>query len=68
MSGIAPQKFCGHCGAIGEPRLGYCDICGAPVCARCGNIQHVRGERKVAHDQCLRESEDAGFSMIRFVK
>jgi len=61
-------RFCAHCGAEGEMRIGICAECGAPVCAKCGNIQHVGGERKPMHDLCLKHSEDSGFSMIKFVK
>lgn len=62
------RRICAHCGAEGEPRLGFCDQCEAPVCAKCGNIQYVSGERKVLHDICLKYGEDSGFSMIKFVR
>jgi hypothetical protein len=47
--------------------MGVCTECGSPVCARCGNIQLVRGERRCMHDACLKKA-DGGFSMIKFVK
>ncbi len=62
------HKFCAHCGAQGEPRLGFCAECGGPVCSRCGNTQHVMGEHKVMHDSCLKLGECSSFSMIKFVK
>jgi hypothetical protein len=64
-SGI--EGMCKHCGAVGSPILGRCSVCGFDVCVRCGNIQHVRGEKRVTHDTCLKHDED-GFSMIKFVK
>jgi len=68
MTDVAPQRICPHCGSVGERRLGRCNVCGDLVCSRCGNVQHVRGEEKVMHDRCLRESQSSDFSMIRFVK
>lgn len=62
------HKFCAHCGAQGEPRLGFCAECGAPVCSKCGNTQHVMGVHKVMHDTCLKHGENSSFSMIKFVK
>jgi hypothetical protein len=62
------RKVCAHCGTSGEPRLGFCDHCEAPVCARCGNIQYISGERKVLHDTCLKQGDGSGFSMIRIVR
>jgi hypothetical protein len=60
-------KFCPHCGAFGAPRLGSCSVCRLSVCEKCGNVQHIKGERTVIHNECLRESGDS-FSMIKFVK
>jgi hypothetical protein len=34
---------------------------------KCGNTQFIAGERKITHDQCVRH-DDAGFTMIKFVK
>lgn len=48
-------------------RLGHCKVCGLAVCERCGNVQHVHGEREVTHNECLHKSGDS-FSMIKFVK
>ncbi|MBW6467923.1 MAG: hypothetical protein RQ731_06480 [Anaerosomatales bacterium] len=60
-------KFCPHCGAFGAPRLGSCNVCRLSVCEKCGNYQHIKGERTVIHNECLRNSGDS-FSMIKFVK
>lgn len=68
MSEAEVQRLCAHCGTLGERRLGHCAVCGEPVCAACGNIQYVRGERKAIHDACLGAAEAPGFSMIKFVK
>jgi len=69
MAEVTLRKFCAHCGSEGEPRLGYCDECGGPVCSKCGNVQHVSGETKVMHDMCLKHGDTGGgFSMIKFVK
>ncbi|MCE5203036.1 MAG: hypothetical protein ABFC80_02590 [Coriobacteriales bacterium] len=68
MSEVIQPKMCAHCGAVGEPRLGYCDECGGPVCARCGNVQLSLGKQKVLHDMCLKHGENTSFSMIRFVR
>ncbi len=68
MAEPALRRFCAHCGAQGEPRLGFCSECGGPVCAKCGNTQHVMGEHKVMHDLCLKQGEGSNFSMIKFVK
>ncbi|KAF0207837.1 MAG: hypothetical protein FD171_1482 [Actinobacteria bacterium] len=68
LAGSLLNKFCAHCGAQGEPRLGFCSECGGPVCSRCGNTQHVMGEHKVMHDTCLKHGEGSSFSMIKFVK
>jgi hypothetical protein len=64
-SGI--EGMCRHCGAVGAALLGRCSVCGFDVCVRCGNVQHVRGEKRVTHDTCLKDDE-GGFSMIKFVK
>lgn len=61
------RKFCPHCGAVGAVRLGRCKACRLAVCEKCGNIQHVSGEREIIHDECLRES-GGSFSMIKFIK
>ena len=68
VADFIPHRFCAHCGAQGEPRLGFCSECGGPVCSRCGNTQHVMGEHKVMHDTCLKHGESSSFSMIKFVK
>jgi hypothetical protein len=60
-------KFCPHCGAFGTPRLGSCSVCHLSVCEKCGNIQHIKGERTIIHNECLRDSGDS-FTMIKFVK
>lgn len=62
------HRMCVHCGAEGARRLGRCHECGDTVCEKCGNTQHVLGESRVLHDFCLKESQSAGFSMIKFVK
>lgn len=62
------SRICSHCGSVGEERLGHCDECGLPVCVKCGNVHYVRGERKVLHDDCLKDNPGAHFSMIKFVK
>ena len=61
------DSMCIHCGAIGASRLGNCSVCTFAVCAKCGNIQHVRGDKRVTHNDCLKHDE-GGFSMIKFVK
>lgn len=61
------SKFCPHCGSFGSPRLGACHICGLSVCEKCGNIQHIKGERRIIHNECLRDSGDS-FTMIKFIK
>jgi len=48
-------------------RLGHCSVCGLAVCEKCGNIQHVKGEKQVIHNECLHRSGDS-FSMIKFIK
>jgi len=68
MTEVSLRRFCAHCGSQNEPRLGFCAECGGPVCAKCGNVQHVHGESKVMHDMCLKHGESSGFSMIKFVK
>jgi len=69
MHDVRPElsRLCRHCGAVDAPKLGQCTVCGMAVCDRCGNVQHVHGERRVIHDACLSES-DHGFTMIKFVK
>ncbi|MGB4592369.1 MAG: hypothetical protein WBI63_01155 [Coriobacteriia bacterium] len=62
------HRICSHCGAVGEPRLGFCDECGGPVCAKCGNNQLARGQHRVLHDMCLKHGEGSSFTMIKFVK
>jgi len=47
--------------------MGYCCVCEMAVCEKCGNTQFVTGQRKITHDQCVRQ-DDAGFTMIKFVK
>jgi len=37
------------------------------VCEKCGNYQHIKGERTVIHNECLRNSGNS-FSMIKFIK
>lgn len=61
------SKFCPHCGAFSAPRIGSCSVCKLSVCERCGNIQHIKGERTIIHNECLRDSGDS-FTMIKFVK
>jgi NMD protein affecting ribosome stability and mRNA decay len=61
------HEMCSHCGASHTNRLGRCHVCEHAVCERCGNTQHIQGERKVVHNECLNATEDS-FSMIRFVK
>lgn len=61
------SQLCPHCGSFGARRLGSCKVCRFPVCEKCGNVQHIKGERRAVHDVCLRDSGDA-FSMIKFVK
>jgi hypothetical protein len=61
-------RFCLHCGATKALRLGDCSVCHEMVCEHCGNTQFSKGVRSVAHDQCLKKSDDSGFSMIKFVK
>ncbi len=59
-------RTCLNCGSMGSTRLGSCSVCGLSVCDRCGNVQHVGGEKRATHNKCL--SKDQGFSMIKFVK
>jgi hypothetical protein len=61
------DHICGHCCAVGVVRLGTCSVCGFTVCRKCGNVQHIRGEKRVTHDTCLKDDE-GGFSMIKFVR
>lgn len=68
MSGIGgTSKFCPNCGTFGSTRLGSCNVCRLSVCDKCGNIQHIKGERQIIHNECLRDSGDS-FSMIKFIK
>lgn len=69
MTEAVPElsRLCRHCGALDTKKLGECVVCGMAVCEKCGNIQHGGGERRVIHDACLTH-EDAGFTMIKFVK
>lgn len=60
-------KFCPHCGSVGAARIGPCTVCGLAVCERCGNTQHIKGERTAVHDACLSKTGDS-FSMIKFIK
>jgi hypothetical protein len=62
------EGMCRHCGAVAAPHLGRCAVCGFDVCAKCGNVQHVRGDKRVTHDTCLKDDDESGFSMIKFVK
>jgi hypothetical protein len=59
-------RACMFCGAHAH-RIGACAVCGRTVCERCGNVQHVRGEKRVTHNKCLAK-DDGGFQMIKFVK
>ncbi len=72
MTSVAEQpvqrRICAYCGSVGQERLGFCGVCGLPVCEQCGNVQHIRGETKPIHDACLRSGEGSGFSMIKFVE
>lgn len=61
------DRVCVHCGAFDTTRIGDCDVCGEPVCVRCGNTQHARGERHVRHNVCVTK-DDSSFTMIKFVK
>jgi translation initiation factor 2 beta subunit (eIF-2beta)/eIF-5 len=69
MSSGAPDldRICTHCGAVDSHKLGQCTVCYMSVCERCGNIQHIHGERRPIHNSCLAEG-DHGFTMIKFVK
>lgn len=67
MADASAARFCAHCGAVGAVRIGTCSVCTQGVCEKCGNIQHIKGEIKIIHDVCLKESGDS-FSMIKFVK
>lgn len=67
MTGVPGASLCMMCGANGVRRLGLCDVCGRSVCERCGNTQHIKGEKRIVHDDCLAKG-DNGFSMIKFVK
>ncbi len=67
MTGAPGAAFCLTCGAKGVHRLGVCCVCGRSACERCGNTQHVQGEKRVVHDECLPKQDD-GFSMIKFVR
>ena len=67
MSDVGLGRFCSHCGAVGAKRIGMCNVCNLPACEKCGNIQHVKGETEIIHDECLHHSGDS-FSMIKFVK
>lgn len=58
--------MCMFCGARAK-RLGLCDVCNRGVCEKCGNVQHLKGERRIVHDSCLKKG-DGGFSMIKFVE
>lgn len=58
---------CSYCATEDPTRLGICWVCDQAVCDKCGNVQYVKGERKVVHRACLNNSDD-GFSMIKFVK
>lgn len=61
--------MCRHCGAENPHRLGLCHVCGLSVCDKCGDIQHVKGEKRVIHHRCLHEDDEGGgFTMIKFVK
>jgi translation initiation factor 2 beta subunit (eIF-2beta)/eIF-5 len=62
-----PERVCTHCGAVDSHKLGRCTVCYLSVCDRCGNVQHVHGERQPVHNACLSEG-DHGFTMIKFVK
>jgi len=60
-------RVCPHCGAENAQRIGPCSVCDCTVCEKCGNVQYIRGERRVVHDECLGKTADS-FSMIKFVK
>lgn len=62
---LESSPSCPHCGAENAHHLGMCSVCQMNVCERCGNTQHVHGERRVTHNTCL--SQDTGFTMFRFV-
>lgn len=64
---LVSRRFCTHCGSVGAHKLGYCTVCDLAVCERCGNTQHIQGEKQVIHDECLKKGT-GGFSMIKFVK
>lgn len=67
MTDMPSASFCTYCGSQSSRRLGLCGVCGRSVCEKCGNTQHIKGERRITHDECLRK-DDSGFSMIKFVK
>jgi len=69
MADASPElsRLCRHCGAVDAYKLGQCVVCEMSVCEKCGNTQHTHGERRIIHDDCLK-NDDAGFTMIRFVK
>ena len=48
-------------------RFGPCNVCEGTVCEKCGNVQYIKGERQIVHDECLGKTADS-FSMIKFVK
>lgn len=59
--------MCPHCRAMDIRQLGECAVCHHAVCDRCGNVQVASGERRVAHNSCLKHDSDA-FKMIKFVR
>jgi hypothetical protein len=61
------EGMCRHCGSFGARPLGRCSVCEGAVCDKCGNVQFSSGERRATHDKCVRH-DDAGFTMIKFVK
>lgn len=61
------SRLCPHCGATNTIRFGECNVCAGTVCEKCGNVQYIKGERKIVHDECLDKTADS-FSMIKFVK
>jgi hypothetical protein len=59
--------MCRFCASFGTLRIGECAVCGQSVCDKCGDVHHVRGEKRVIHHDCLAH-EDSPFKMIKFVK
>lgn len=61
------KHICPHCRALDARLIGVCVVCTHAVCERCGNVQVAAGERRVAHNECLKHDSDS-FTMIKFVR